>query len=139
MKKITILLMVVGLFFAKSSFAGTADMFNYDANKVQVELSGLDAINQYVEQTDMSYSEMVQSNSPMASTLSYGQTGAYGIQLLEPAWGIPSYAWGFCCSLPGVAVVYFVTEDMDETKKAGIGCAVEAALYVGWVVFLNLL
>ena len=138
MKKITILLMVVGLFFAKASFAGTADMFNYDANKVQVELSGLDAVNQFVEQTDMSFSEMVQTNNAMVSTLSYGQTGAFGIQMLEPAWGIPSYAWGFCCSVPGVAVVYFVTEDMDETKKAGIGCAVGAAIWVGLQLILSL-
>ena len=102
MKKITILLMIVGLFFANSSFAGVSEVFNYDANRVQMELADLDVVDQFVEQSDMTYTELTQSNNAMASTLSYGQTGAFGIQLLEPAWGIPSIAWGFCCSLPGV-------------------------------------
>ena len=135
MKKITILLMIVGLFFANSSFAGVAEVFNYDANMVQMELADLDVVDQFVERTDMTYTELVKSNDAIASTLNYGQTGAFGIQSLEPAWGIPSYAWGFCCWLPGVAIVYFVTEeDMEETKKAGIGCAVLSVLVVGWNV-----
>ena len=131
MKKITILLMFVGLFVAKVSFAGSADLFNYDAKAVQSELSALNAVDQFVEQNDITYSQMLQMNNPMASELSYGSTGAFGIQMLEPVAGIPSFVWGFCAGVAGIAVVYFVTEDNDETKKAAYGCIAGTAAYVG--------
>ncbi len=129
MRIITVLLMVVGLFVAKVSFAGSADLFNYDAKAVQSELSALNAVDQFVEQNDVTYAQLLQMNNPLASGLSYGTTGAFGIQMLEPVAGIPSIVWGFCCGIAGVAVVYFVTEDNDETKKAAIGCAIGSVLF----------
>ena len=139
MKKITVLLMVIGLFVAKSSFAGNADLFNYDAKSIQSELTTLNVVDQFVEQNDVTYTDMLQMDSPMASELSYGSTGAFGIQMLEPVAGIPSIVWGFCCWLPGVAVVYFVTEDNEETKKAAYGCVAFTVIVVAWNVMWRMI
>ena len=131
MRIITVLLMVVGLFVAKVSFAGSADLFNYDAKAVQSELSALNAVDQFVEQNDVTYAQLLQMNNPLASGLSYGTTGAFGIQMLEPVAGIPSFVWGFCFGVAGIAVVYFVTEDNDETKKAAYGCVAGTVVSAG--------
>ncbi len=139
MKKITVLLMFVGLIFAKASFAGDADLFTYDSKAIQSELATLNVVDQFVDQNDLTYSDLLQMDSPMASELSYGSTGVFGIQMLEPVAGIPSIVWGFCCWLPGVAVVYFVTEDNEETKKAAYGCVAVTVLTVVFEVFLSLL
>jgi hypothetical protein len=49
--------------------------------------------------------------------------------------GIPSFAWGACLGVAGIAIVYFVADDRDETKKALIGCAVvEGGLFVVYVI-----
>ena len=58
----------------------------------------------------------------------------------EPPLGIPSFWWGFCIGVWGIAVVYFVTEDRDETKLAFKGCVVGTlvyvVLYVGFYVWI---
>ncbi len=135
MKKIAILLMFVGLFIAKSSFAGSAGLFSYDAKAVKSELAVLNAVDQFVEQNDVTYTQMLQTENPLASGLSYGTTGAFGIQMMEPALGIPSFLWGCVFNIAGVALVYFVTEDNEETKKAAYGCAAESIFLVG-ITFL---
>ena len=58
----------------------------------------------------------------------------------DPPLGIPSFLWGMCLGLPGLAVVYFVTEDDEETKKALWGCLVSVAVYgVLYVLYVLLL
>ena len=47
-----------------------------------------------------------------------------------PPLGIPSFAWGLCCGLPGLAVVYFVADDKEETKKAFYGCVTSTVVGV---------
>jgi hypothetical protein len=48
--------------------------------------------------------------------------------------GIPSFVWGFCLGVPGIAIVYFVAEDKDETMKALWGCVANTA--IGLVVYI---
>ena len=147
MKKITILFMIIGLFIVKSSFAGSAGLFTYDAKAVKSELATLNAVNQFVEQNDVTYSEMLRGNMALASNLNYGNIGVYGIKYLEPPLGIPSWIWGASFGLvggltgcfvygcigasigapimggAGVLLVYVLTEDKVETKKAFYGCS----------------
>jgi hypothetical protein len=52
--------------------------------------------------------------------------------------GIPSFVWGLCLGVPGIAIVYFVSDDKDETMKALWGCVasgvVEIIVYIIYVV-----
>ena len=139
MKKISILLVMLGLFLVQQSFASAADVFSYDAGKVNSELSALDAVDAFVSQTGATFTGLMQEGNPLVANLSYGTTGAFGIQMLEPVAGIPSFVWGFCGGVLGVALVYFISEDQEETKKAAYGCAASVVVGVGFYFFWWLL
>jgi hypothetical protein len=139
MKKVTFLIVLISLLLNSNIFAGSANAFEYNSNKVRSELSNLDLIDTFVEANDISYIDLTQTNTSMASTLTYGQTGAFGIQILEPPLGIPSIVWGACGNIGGVALVYFITEDKEETKKAAYGCIGGMVLVAGcWVGYIFL-
>jgi hypothetical protein len=59
----------------------------------------------------------------------------------EPPLGIPSFAWGACFGVAGIAIVYFVSDDRDETKKAFTGCVVVQGvvvlIYIVYVVIVG--
>jgi hypothetical protein len=44
--------------------------------------------------------------------------------------GVPSFFWGLCLGAIGLLIVYIVTEDNDELKKALWGCLAAAGLYI---------
>ena len=48
---------------------------------------------------------------------------------------IPSFIWGCVAGPVGVLVVYLVTEDNDETKKALLGCILWGVFVGGFFVF----
>jgi hypothetical protein len=49
----------------------------------------------------------------------------------EKVFGIPSFLWGCVGWIPGVAVVYLVSQDKAETKSAIIGCVVGSLFWAG--------
>lgn len=132
MKKLTLVIAMLGLFL--TGFAGNADLFSYDADKVEAELTELTVLENFVSENGMTYSDLLNTNSSLVENVS-NSTFALGATVLEPVMGIPSFIWGFCFNVAGVAIVYFVSEDMDETKKALYGCIVSGVLYVAWYVF----
>ena len=48
----------------------------------------------------------------------------------DPPLGIPSFVWGLCCGFAGIGIVYFTTEDTDQTKLALYGCMTTTIVYV---------
>jgi Na+/proline symporter len=62
------------------------------------------------------------------------------IPFAEPPLGIPSFWWGCIIGVWGIAVVYFVTEDKEETKQALKGCIIGTlvwvVLYFGFYVWI---
>ena len=134
MKKI-ILTLCADLFVTLLASANNADLFKYDANQVNQEMTQLQAIEDYVAANpDMTLSGMQAENNALVShlNLSSGDFGGIGSLSGEPALGIPSFLWGCVFGVVGVAIVYFVSEDSDETKKAFLGCVVSAA---AWILF----
>ena len=118
------------LFFALSlsvimAQAGNAELFQYDKAELSEEMAGLDALEQNVLQNG-AVPMLSMNQSPdidmVAGNLYY---------LAEGPLGVPSFLWGFCFNIGGVAVVYFVTEDKEQTEKALIGCVVSSLLYGG--------
>ncbi len=140
MRKVSFLIVLMSLLLSSNIFANSVNVFEYDANKIQRELSNLDLIDAFLEANDMSYTDLVQTNTSMASTLTFGQTGAFGIQIMEPPLGIPSIIWGAVFNWPGIVLVYLITEDNEETKKAAYGCIGGTVLVVGcWVGYVFLI
>mgnify|MGYP006998094636 CR=1 FL=1 len=121
--------------------AGIADLFEVDEQHIEASFNDLNELETLVTASGSTYADLSQTNNPVLKNLNLNTNltaNAFGAG--EPALGIPSFVWGFCLSLPGVVVVYFLTDqDMDETKKALIGFAVGVGLYVLWFVFWRLL
>jgi hypothetical protein len=117
-------------------FSADAALFEVNEQEISTEFAQLDELESYVNANDgVTFSAMDASN-PLLANVSAGNS-ALGVvsSLAEAPLGIPSFLWGFCFNVAGVAIVYFVADDREETRKAFIGCAVSGGLYILWWVF----
>jgi hypothetical protein len=134
MKKL-ILTICTGAFLSMFVSANNADLFSYNQDQVNQELSQLQALENYVSANpDVSLTNLQAENNSLVADLNMSANSMGGFSLSgEPPLGISSFLWGCVFGLVGVAIVYFMTdEDKDETKKALIGCAVSG---LSWTVF----
>lgn len=141
MKKVFLLLAVL-FYLSGSVFAGTKGLFHIDREKINAELSDLYELESYVKATDMTLSGLTSVNSPLIANVSSNSMTMSMLNAGEPPLGINSFLWGFCFGLPGLAVVYFVTEDTDETRRALWGCVAGTVLWTGiyviyWAAVIN--
>jgi hypothetical protein len=116
--------------------AAHAELFNVDEQEINAEFAQLNELEQFVSANEgITLSEINPSN-PLVQNVNNSSDilGTLSSLKGEPPLGIPSIVWGICCSVPGVAIVYFVSEDEEETKKAVIGCAISGAVYVLYYV-----
>lgn len=137
MKKIILSTLFAG-FFGFNAFASSAEVFEMDENFVNTELAQLTELENFVTENEgITLSEM-DSNTEILTDLNSSGDILRTLELIgrgDPPLGIPSFAWGACFGVAGIAVVYFVTDDRDETKKALTGCAiVQGALILIYVV-----
>lgn len=128
MKKLllTISLMVAACF---ANASNSADFFRIDEQKVATEMADLSAIESYVNNHDVTLSQLYAENNELAlSALS----PSYGASSMDdgPPLGIPSFVWGFCLGCIGILVVYLVTDSRDESMKAFWGCVVGAVVSI---------
>ncbi len=127
MKKIFTILVAM-LVMSSMTFANDdASIFSVDKNSIEQELAPLSDLENYVnENAGVTYDEIdnpevLDKNVVMGDVdLNYG-----------PPLGIPSFIWGFLLGVIGILIVYLITEDGDETKKALWGCI---AFTVLWLV-----
>ena len=123
-------------FACNLGFAADAALFEVNEQEISTEFAQLDELESYVNANDgVTFSSMDASN-PLLANVSAGNS-ALGVvsSLAEAPLGSPSCLWGFCFNVAGVAIVYFVADDREETRKAFIGCAVSGGLYILWWVF----
>jgi hypothetical protein len=131
MKRILLFLFST-VFMLTISHASQADLFSVDSDAIYTEMAELVELESHVAATSQTYSELQMEESALIANLSVAN-GMSGMHLLEgPPLGIPSFVWGLCFNVTGLAVVYFITEDSEETKKALWGCVVGTAVYVGF-------
>jgi hypothetical protein len=131
MKKL-LLVLVTGLCFTVYSNAKNADLFNYNKEVVNKELSDLQTLENYVSANPgTTLTDLQANNNELASKLNLNTTDLSGFMAsFEPPLGVPSFLWGCVFSVAGVAVVYFVADDKEETKKAFKGCVVNGVTYL---------
>jgi hypothetical protein len=141
MKK-TLLTSLFALIIAVSCvFAGNADLFSYDQDQLNNEFTELNMLENYVKINEgITLTSLINENHPLIAGISLSNPFNPAIPFGEPPLGIPSFWWGCCIGVWGIAVVYFVTEDKDETKQALKGCVVGTliglVLYVGVYVWI---
>jgi len=134
MKKITLLLVIIAVFFnCKGLWANQADDFNYNKQQFQDEFADLSRLEQSVfDNNFITFSEM-KSQKLIADEFSNLNFSNH--LMIEPALGIPGFWWGCILGPIGILVVYAVSDkDEVETKKALTGCIVSGAAEIVFVV-----
>ncbi len=136
MKK-TLLTSVFALIIAVSGVsAGNADFFSYDRDQLNDEFAELNLLEDYVKANQgITLTNLLSENNPLVAGISLRNPFAPAIPFEEPPLGIPSFWWGCCIGVWGIAVVYFVTEDREETMSALKGCIV--GTLVGVVLYFG--
>ncbi|MCF8331079.1 MAG: hypothetical protein K9H84_01360 [Bacteroidales bacterium] len=143
MKKFVLLaltaIFIMGTFNAFAS--SKKDLFEYDEEAVNEEFAELSKLETHVSKTNSTYSMLEVTDNSLIANVSASPDLMNYYRRGKPPLGIPSFVWGFCLSATGIGVVYFVTEDTDETKKALWGCLAGGAVYalayvayVSWIV-----
>jgi len=115
-----------------------AEVFQVNEQEMNAEFAQLNDLEAYVDANEgITMSEIGQDNPLVLNVAASSDVlGVLSALRGDPPLGIPSFLWGFCFTVAGVALVYFVADDRDETKKAFIGCAVSGGIYLLWWLFV---
>lgn len=126
MKKILSLLIAMIVMSGMTFANDDASVFSVDKQSIEQELAPLNDLENYVnENAGVTYDE-IDNPEVLDKDVVMGDVDLnYG-----PPLGIPSFLWGLILSWVGILIVYLITEDGDETKKALWGCLAGAALYI---------
>lgn len=131
-----ILLVVAFVVSTISMKASVADLFVIDDATVSVEMADLENLESFVEMNQgVTLADVQTMNSGLTENIlsiedsPFSQTSFLRRGGDAPL-GIPSFVWGFCLNIPGIAVVYFIADDRDETMKSFWGCVASTALWV---------
>jgi hypothetical protein len=134
MKKL-LLLLCVSVFALGSVFANDSELFSYDKAKVQQAVSDMSQVEQMVSQNPNVSVDDLMAEGKLSASFDASASSPFST-MGEPPLGIPSFLWGCIFGLIGLAIVYFVSEDSEETKKALWGCVVGTLVsVVAWFVF----
>ena len=141
---VVFIFLIIGNYIQAISLS--ADLFNYDENKLIEEFAELDYLeNLIVENPEMSFDEIIQQNSYYKLILNTKTRLPLECTEISAPGKIPSFWWAFSLSIVGsytlygavagpiaVGVVYFSTEkNKAETKKAIYGCLTGTVLGLG--------
>lgn len=123
--------------------ASVADLFSVDKATISAEMTDLNTLESFVEMNQgVTLTDVQSMNSVLTSNILTEEESPFSQASIlrrggDAPLGIPSFVWGLCLGVPGLAVVYFVADDKDETMKAFYGClagvALEVVLYFVWV------
>ena len=139
MKTGNLLSLLVILFMSSSIFAAgagpgdppKADPFALDESAVYESVDQLTALEQHLLQNEgTTLADLQEVDHPLIEGLDLGNASDYGmagIQADGPG-GLPSFLWGFCLGAIGILIVWLVTEDNAELKKALWGCVAQTVL-----------
>ena len=144
MRKIQFVFSIILLMSLRFTVYASADIFQLDEQKIHQELAILDQMESLVlAQQDISQEFLLslKREFPEVNGEHYCMTNSIST-MMEPPLGIPSFVWGCCLGVPGIAIVYFVSEDKDETMKALWGCIASSVgyslSYVVYIVWISL-
>ncbi len=126
MKKVLLLLLTIPFL----SFAGEADLFKVDQKKVDSYMQDLESVEELVVQNETDYTTTFDLTPVAFDKVNLNTSSNFSLVYGDPPLGIPSFVWGLCCGFAGIGIVYFTTEDTDQTKLALYGCMTTTIVYV---------
>lgn len=130
---------LLALAFNIGNATENADLFRVDDQEINAEFAQLNELEHFVEANEGLTLSEINTNNPLVQNLNNSSDilGVLSTLRGEPPLGIPSFAWGACFGVAGIAIVYFVSDDREETKKAFTGCVVvEGVVILIYVVYV---
>jgi hypothetical protein len=128
MKKLTLLLVLIGLAFSNLAIAGAGDLFQYDKEKINQEMQDLNQLeNLLVQNQDLSYADLLAAENPLVMNMDLNAEMALPGMINGPI--IPAFWWGCILGPVGVLIVYIVEDDRAQTKSAFWGCVISTLLW----------
>ena len=118
------------------SLAGDTD-FSYDKSSLISEFSQLDKVAAYVDETNVSYTEL--SNSPVFEgniELTNAIAVKPNLKFEDVDWG--AFAWGFCCWPVGVFTV-ILKDDVDNNSKNSFFAGIASKVIATGVAYIVLI
>jgi hypothetical protein len=123
MKRILFLFVLLSA-VSSQVFAGSGDLFSYDKDKINAEMTQLTALEDMVSQSqDLTYDDLLAANNPLVADLNMGydaMLAAMGANM--PV--LPAFWWGCILGPVGILLVYVIEEDRDQTMSALWGCVI---------------
>ena len=139
--KTTLPAIIIFVFCSIVTKATSYELFVYDLDNVEQELSRLQSIEDYVNANPgITLLDLEADKSEILSGFNLNSSimGSYDDNDGPPL-GISSFLWGCCFGIVGVAVVYFVTDNKSETKSALTGCVISNLVSGGCLVVYYIL
>jgi len=109
----------------------------FDDSEIYSAFAGVSELDEYLAMNNgKSYSEVSQNNSALLNGVSSTTTLPLSASPDNLALGIPSFLWGCVFGWVGLVIVYLVTENKEQTKKALWGCIASTVVTVGLYIVL---
>ena len=130
MKKI-LFIIVTGSLSLFCAGANNSSLFSYNSELVDQELAEISLLEQYVYDNQGTTIDGLPGDfSSLADNLDRSfDPVEEGNDTKNPVFGIPSFCWGFCFSVPGIILVHVITGNYDESQKAFKGCVTMVIVY----------
>ncbi len=118
--------------------ANNSSLFSYNKSDVNSKLNCVTAVENFVNQNEgVTIANLNADGQQLVAAANLTEATSISASLLDGPVGIPSFVWGLCLSVTGILVVYLVTQDGDETKKALFGCLLGGVVYgVFYVIYV---
>jgi hypothetical protein len=134
MKRFFILAALALTFSGQNLMADDLSLFDLDIDKVNTELAQVEELDQYLnENSEATFADLKLQNSALINNVSDQAMMSPAMAKRHRVFGIPSWVWGCVFGVAGVAVVYFISDNKDETKEALWGCV--GASVVGIILY----
>jgi len=125
----TVALLIV-IFSFHLNFA--SDLFTYDKQKVKDAMKSITAVEQFVKENNLSYSEVSKANPELLAFANFSVQCDTMLHENKFSSGIPSFAWG--CFLGPIGLLAVITDKdasaNDITGAVG-GCVINGACVAG--------
>lgn len=129
----------VGVFSEIDFSMNDSEFADFNEDAFYEEFSELSSLEEFLVTNETSYSELEAVESSLIASVAPEPMLPFSddVDSDGPALGIPSFLWGCVLGWVGLLIVYLITENTDETKKALWGCI--ASSVVGIVIYVVIL
>ncbi|MCB0736918.1 MAG: hypothetical protein KDC92_05340 [Bacteroidetes bacterium] len=140
--KRTLILLSICLIGCLSAKAQTSELFSYNKQAAENELSSLTQLEKLVKSTNENYNELAARNGFASLNLkpdNVKNTSEFSFDFESIHWG--SFAWGFCCFPIGCVLMVFDPDKSEEQLRSfilGVGVSTACNTFSYYAYFLAL-